>query len=95
MKTYRELPGCEKSEVNIITGERWCALARRLCKFIEMCPLGHKKEAAMPALIEDRLEASLKIGAVNGDSFERTIVAKQIKEAIAEIRKLRKEIGKC
>jgi len=42
--------------------------------------------------IEDRLEASLKMDAINGDPFERTIVAKQIREAIAEIRKLRKEV---
>lgn len=39
--------------------------------------------------IEDRLAASLKYDAINGDSFERTIMAKQIREAIAEIKMLR------
>ncbi len=39
--------------------------------------------------IEDRLQATLRIDAVNGDSFERMVVAKQIKEAIDEIKRLR------
>jgi len=44
--------------------------------------------------IENRLEASLKFDAINGDSYERSVVASQIREAILEIRKLRKEIIK-
>ena len=42
--------------------------------------------------IENRLEASLKFDAINGDSYERGVVASQIREAILEIRKLREEI---
>jgi hypothetical protein len=40
-----------------------------------------------------RLNASLKFNAINGDSFERTIVAKQIREAIAELVLKDKEIA--
>jgi len=55
----------------------------------------------MKTPIKDRLEASLRIDAINGDSFERAIVAKQIREAIAELAKkdeemnvIQNEIGK-
>jgi len=41
------------------------------------------------APIEDRLMASLKFDAISGDEFERGVVASQIKEAIAEIKRLR------
>ena len=41
------------------------------------------------APIEDRLMASLKFDAISGDEFERGIVVSQIKEAIAEIKRLR------
>jgi len=40
-------------------------------------------------MIEDRLAATLRHDAVNGDSHERNIVAQQIKEAIATIKDLR------
>lgn len=43
----------------------------------------------MKAPIEDRLQASVNMDAVNGDSIERSVVGLQIQEAIYEIRKLR------
>ena len=41
--------------------------------------------------IEDRLKASLKYDALNGDSFEKGVVERQIAEAIQEIRQLRND----
>jgi len=46
-------------------------------------------------MIEDRLAATLKYDAVNGDSYERNIVAQQIKEAIATIKDLRRQLDDC
>jgi hypothetical protein len=43
----------------------------------------------MSHFIEDKLEASLRIDAINGEPFERDIVAQQILEAISELRQLR------
>ena len=42
--------------------------------------------------IEDRLKASLKYDVVNGDSFEKSVLIRQIKEAIETIERLRKEL---
>lgn len=42
--------------------------------------------------IEDRLRASLKYDAINGDTSERFIVSSQIREAINEIENLRKQL---
>lgn len=39
--------------------------------------------------IEKRLAATLGMDAINGDSFERGVVANQIKEAVGTIRELR------
>lgn len=41
--------------------------------------------------IEDRLAASLAIGALEGNSDDRAVVASQIRQAIKEIKMLRKE----
>jgi hypothetical protein len=48
----------------------------------------------MKSPIRDRLEATLKMDAINGDSFERAIVASQIREAITEITVLFQEIAR-
>ena len=43
-------------------------------------------------MIEDKLEASLQNEMMYGKDFEREIVEGQIREAIVELRALRKEI---
>lgn len=43
----------------------------------------------MKTLIEDRLQASINMDAINGDNMERAVVGLQMQEAIYEIRKLR------
>jgi hypothetical protein len=43
----------------------------------------------MKGLIEDRLQASINMDAINGDSTERSILGLQIQEAVYELRKLR------
>ena len=43
----------------------------------------------MSHFIEDKLEASLRMDVINGEPFERDIVAQQILEAISELRQLR------
>lgn len=44
----------------------------------------------MASNIEDRLIASLRYGAVNGDAHERSVCASQMREAAHEIQRLRK-----
>jgi regulator of replication initiation timing len=41
--------------------------------------------------IEDRLRASLNFDAINGDQFERSVVTRQVNEAIEELDRLRAE----
>ena len=43
----------------------------------------------MSERIEDRLTATLKYDVIHGDESERTILARQIQEAINELRQLR------
>ena len=43
--------------------------------------------------IEKRLAATLGMDAINGDSFERGVVANQIKEAVGTIRELRDHLS--
>jgi len=43
--------------------------------------------------IEDRLTASLKYDAINGDASERAVVESQIREAIKVIKELRRQAG--
>ena len=40
-------------------------------------------------LIEDRLQASINMDAINGNNQERAVLGLQIQEAIYELRKLR------
>jgi hypothetical protein len=42
--------------------------------------------------IEDRLQASINMDVINGDSFERGIFEKQIKEAIINLKYMRQEL---
>jgi len=46
----------------------------------------------MKSPIEDRLQASINMDAINGDNMERAVVGLQIQEAVYEIRKLRAAI---
>ena len=46
----------------------------------------------MNSYIEDRLESSLKMDVMNGDSNERYILEGQIRAAITELRSLRRAI---
>ena len=43
-------------------------------------------------LIEDRLQATIRADAINGDEFERSVVTLQIEEAIDELRRLREDL---
>lgn len=43
--------------------------------------------------IEDRILGSLRVGAINGDKFERSICEKQMREAASEIMTLRTSLA--
>lgn len=43
-------------------------------------------------LIEDRLQSSINMDVINGDSFERGIFEKQVKEAVNAIKAFRQEL---
>lgn len=43
-------------------------------------------------VVEDRLEASLRFGVVDGDACEKAVLVNQIREAIEDLRRLRKEV---
>lgn len=43
-------------------------------------------------LIEDRLAATLRVGAFDGDEFETAVAQGQVREAIKELRQLREEV---
>jgi hypothetical protein len=51
------------------------------------------KGGVMKALIEDRLQASIKYDVLHGSEQERAVLGLQIQEAIYELRSLRHKVS--